>query len=167
MKFTYQFFDINQIYSVLCKPYGIKEFKNRWYLVAKDNKDNFVKTFALERITDIEISFDSFIDDTKFNISEFFRNSFGINTHLNEDPVKIVLEFEPRQALYVKSKPLHHSQKIIEETPEKLVISLFVHNTYDFRMELLSYGDSVKVIEPETFKNQLIEIYKKTLGKYE
>jgi len=166
VKYTYNFFDINQIYTVVAEPYALKEFKNRWYLVAKDCGDKFVKTFALERISDFEVTGKQFFLPQNFDIKAFFRNSFGILTHLNEKPEKIVLQFNSMQSRYIKLKPLHHSQKILKDSDNELNISLLLQNTFDFRMELLSYGNSLKVLEPESLKNQLIDIYKSAIKNY-
>lgn len=166
VEFTYNFFDINDIYTVNCEPYGMKEFKNRWYLVALDKKDNYIKTFALERISDFKITNTKFDKPKDFDLKKYFSVSFGIERYQKTLTEEIVLKFKPLQARYVKQKPLHHSQKILKETDNELTISLFLQNNFDFRMELLSYGDAVTVIKPESLKNQLIETYKKAIENY-
>jgi predicted DNA-binding transcriptional regulator YafY len=77
------------------------------------------------------------------------------------------LEFSWQQGNYIKSFPLHSSQKIITDTQEKLVIQLLLHPTNDFTMELMRFGAEVKVIEPEVLRNtikdrvtNMIKLYK-------
>lgn len=165
-KFTYQFFDIDDVYEVECEPYGMKEFKSRWYLIAKHYKDDFVKTFALDRMLDFSVTGQNFTIKQKFDINKFFGSSFGIHVLFDEEPMNVVLSFKALQARYVKIKPLHFSQKILKDSKDELIVSLFVQNTFDFRMELLSYGSAVKVLEPENLKKQLIEIYLKAAEQY-
>ena len=69
----------------------------------------------------------------------------------------IILSFDPFNGNYIKSYPLHKSQKILMDDDKELRISLFLHETYDLVMELLSYGDNVKVIQPQSLINVIKE----------
>ena len=91
------------------EPYALKEFRNRWYLLAneKDGKDFFLKTFGLDRITDLEISNSTFKSE-KIDIEKYFINSFGIIYGDNEQPEEIVLSFDAEQGQYIKTLPIHH-----------------------------------------------------------
>jgi len=166
IKFTYNHFYLDEFQNIVGEPYAVKEFKNRWYLIIKEKHENFYTTFGLDRITDFEITNQKFQKKADFDIKEAFRNNYGIMTYWGEKPVEIVLQFEPLQGKYVKSLPLHHSQQVLVDMPNELQISLYLIPTFDFRMELLSYGNSVKVLKPESLKNELIEIYKKALEQY-
>lgn len=55
IKFTYQKYWEDEISERLVEPYALKEFKNRWYVLAFDIKDNQVKSFALDRLSELEI----------------------------------------------------------------------------------------------------------------
>lgn len=71
------------------------------------------------------------------------------------------------QANYVKSLPLHYSQKIIVENETECVIELFMSPTYDFVMALLSIGAEAKVIEPESLRKEVINKLQATLNRYQ
>jgi predicted DNA-binding transcriptional regulator YafY len=62
---------------------------------------------------------------------------------------------------------LHHSQKIIKDTDDELQISLTVYLTHDFIMELLSHGNTVKVLSPQSLIDDLVEIYTEAIEQYE
>lgn len=148
-------------------PYGIKEAHNRWYVVAKDMKDQRIKTFALDRISLFQISSEKFSVDKEFSSYNYFKNSFGIITPDEGQQVEeVILKFDSHQGKYIKSLPLHASQTIVEDTPEHLIISLKLCVTYDFKMEILSYGERVKVIQPASLINELVDELKTTLGYY-
>ena len=143
------------------KPIAIKESQQRWYLIAWDKKDGNIKTFGLDRISNLMIT------DTKFkpipyNIEKTFQHAFGVVT--NEAAVKIILEFSWQQGNYMKSFPLHESQSILEDNEDRVLIELFIHPTNDFIMELLKYGEDVKVLEPQslidTMKNRIEKVAK-------
>lgn len=147
------------------QPYFIKESKYRWYVVGLELFSNQIRTFGLDRITDIELSKNKFKKPSKSFIKSLFQNSFGIIYDQNP-PQKIILEFSSFQANYIKSLPLHKSQKIISENDNSCLIELYIHPTYDFIMEILSIGKEVKVIEPQSFKNTIKQILMETIKNY-
>ena len=129
--------------------------------LAFSEPDGNIKTFGLDRISNLMIT------DTKFkpipyNIEKTFQHAFGVVT--NEAAVKIILEFSWQQGNYMKSFPLHESQSILEDNEDRVLIELFIHPTNDFIMELLKYGEDVKVLEPQslidTMKNRIEKVAK-------
>ena len=143
------------------KPIAIKESQQRWYLVALDKKDDTVKTFGLDRISNLIITDTNFKPIT-YNVEKEFKHAFGVETY---EPVqKIVLEFSWQQGNYIKSFPLHESQNILEENEEQVLLEITIHPTNDIIMELLKYGSNVKVIEPiwlqKEIKNRISEMTK-------
>jgi predicted DNA-binding transcriptional regulator YafY len=146
-------------------PLSLKEAQNRWYLVAKDPKDGVVKTFGLDRISELQITTKKFSYPLDYQHDEKFKYSFGIIT--NEiKPEKIKIALSQEQANYIKTLPLHYSQKIISENEEECIIELHLCPTYDFVMELMSIGAEVKVLEPESLKKEMIEKLEAALSRY-
>ena len=143
------------------QPYALKEFKNRWYVLGKDIKDGYIKTFGLDRMTEMEISSIRFKVDSDFNMEEIFRNCYGIITPDDQELEDIVLSFTPEQGKYAKSLPLHDSQEILIDNDREIRIQLKLYVTFDFMMELLSYGDAVKVIAPLSLAKELKEKHKR------
>jgi predicted DNA-binding transcriptional regulator YafY len=151
--------------KIIC-PLAVKEARFRWYLIGIDTKDNIIKTFGLDRLTKLEILQTTFTDSTNFDVEKKFRHSFGIVTNENEIPKKIVLSFTYNQGKYIKSFPLHHSQKEIINTKQEYRIELLLHPTYDFVMELMSIGVHVKVIEPISLQEEIKRKLKDALDLY-
>ena len=154
-------------YKKTLEPYALKEFRNRWYLLAneKDGKGFFLKTFGLDRISDLEISNSSFKPE-KIDIENYFKNSFGIIYGENEEVEEIVLSFDSEQGQYIKTLPMHHSQKVLIDNDKEYRIQLTLLPTYDFEREVLSHGERVKVISPKSFKEHLQNEVKKMLKNY-
>ena len=149
------------------QPYLLKEFKNRWYLVAKDLEDDAIKTFALDRLGEIEITKKKFKNPVGFDPKEKFRNSFGIITPFEDDePERVILSFTPEQGKYIKTLPLHHSQEVLIDDQTELRLQLKVYVVYDFIKEIVSHGANVKVIEPETLRNEVKGIHQEALELY-
>lgn len=149
-------------------PYGLKEFKNRWYLLAQDFKSGnpIVKTFGVDRITDVEIN-NTTVERKNYDMEMAFKNSFGIISTADEKSIEIVLSFEGFQGKYIKSLPLHHSQEILEDNDNELVVKLTLVPTFDFKQEILSFGKTLKVCSPKSFRNEINMEIKEMLGKYD
>lgn len=149
------------------EPYALKEFRNRWYLLAneKDGKDFILKTFGLDRISDLEISNSTF-KPQKIDIEKYFINSFGIIYSEDEQPEEIVLSFDSEQGQYIKTLPMHHSQKVLIDNDKEYRIQLTLFPTYDFEREVLSHGERVKVISPKSFRDHLQNEVKNMLKNY-
>lgn len=161
IKFEYHKFWEDQISQRTVEPYALKEFKNRWYILAKDTNDSKIKSFALDRLSNLDITKRTFIFPENFNVEENYRYCFGIICPDEDAPHEIVLSFDPLQGKYIKSLPLHETQKVIVDNENELQIGLKLYLTHDFIMELLSFGSSVKVLQPQT----LVDIIKEELGK--
>lgn len=128
-------------------PIAVKESQNRWYLVALEKSTKTVKTFGLDRITDLKIT-DTKFKPFAFSVEKEFRNAFGI---LRDSPAeKVILQFSKMQGEYIKTFPLHESQRIIAETGDFVTFEIYIHLTHDFIMELLRYANNVKVLAPES-----------------
>lgn len=150
----------------MVKPLGLKEFKGRWYLLASDEKDNKIKTFGLDRIIDFTITKKRFERIPSKEISALFDNCFGIINPDNNKPEKIVLSFSVDEGKYIKTYPLHSSQKDIPGSKDEIRIELYLHITYDFVMELLSYGEELKVISPPSLKKEICNKLSNALSQY-
>lgn len=147
------------------QPYFIKESKQRWYIIGKEKLSNEIRTFGLDRISNVSVSKKHFKKPSNSILKNLFQNSFGI-IYDQKQPQKIVLEFSQFQANYIKSLPLHPSQKIIFEDENSCIIEMYIYPTYDFIMEILSMGKEVKVIEPPSLKEQIKNSLIETLNNY-
>ena len=166
IKYTYHKFWEEEFSQRLVEPLALKEFKNRWYIIAKDNKNIAIKTFALDRITNLEITSQKFVYPKDYNIEDKFQYSFGIIGATDEEPQEIVLSFDPFQGKYIKTLPLHNTQEILKDTENELKVKLKLCITQDFIMELLSFADNMKVIKPESLINLVMEAHKNAYKQY-
>lgn len=147
-------------------PIALKEFKNRWYVIAYDHKDKTIKSFALDRLTELNIQPYKQEIPIHFDLKTHYNNCFGIISPNDYTLERIVLSFIPHQGKYIKSLPLHHTQEIIVDNENELRIALHLYPTEDFIMELLSYGDKLTVIEPTSLIGEMKEIAENMVRKY-
>lgn len=166
IKFTYQKFWEDELSQRLVEPYALKEFKNRWYIIAKDSKDNGIKSFALDRLTNLEITTQTYQYPDNYSIEQSYRYCFGIISPSGEEPQDVILSFDPFQGKYIKTLPLHHTQQVLEDNDEETKFKLKVCVTHDFLMELLSFGKYLKVIEPKSLADKIKQEHEKAFRQY-
>ncbi len=167
IKFTYQKFWEDELTKRNAEPYALKEFRNRWYVLANDLKDYQIKSFALDRLSDLDITKKRFQFPVDFIVNQHYKYCFGIISPNGHKPEEIELSFDPFQGKYIKTLPLHESQQILIDNEEELRIKLTLFITHDFFMELLSYGENLKVIKPESLINDLKSTFKNVLELYD
>lgn len=167
IQFDYHKFYNNQITHRTVNPLALKEYKNRWYIMAKDHKDDLIKSFGLDRIKNLQITKSNYEDNTSFDIDEHFKYSFGIISPNADKPEDIILSFTPFQGKYIQSMPLHHTQDPIIDNNEEYRIKLKLYITHDFIMEILSMGNNVKVIQPQSLIDEIKEVSKATFEQYQ
>jgi proteasome accessory factor B len=147
-------------------PLALKESRGRWYLVAIDTKDNLLKTFGLDRMEDLNISKTSFKNNYKINIEEVFYHAFGIINDTTTEPEKIILSLSHEQGQYLKTYPLHHTQQVVSETADEIIVELNLLITFDFVMELQSFGPNLKVMFPKRLIKMLVDNSRQVIGMY-
>jgi predicted DNA-binding transcriptional regulator YafY len=167
IKLVHQKFEYDEPTERLVEPLALKESRGRWYLAARGSSDNKLKTFGLDRILSFENTPGRFDYPRDLDVNEIFRDCFGIINPDHEKPEDIILSFTPDQGKYIKTYPLHESQKIIKDTSDELRITLHLYITHDLMMEMLSHGDSVEVIEPKKLREAIIAASRNTFQLYE
>ncbi len=163
--FTYKAYNrVNATYDIVVEPYCVRLFKQLWYVIGYNVKDKKIKTYSLDRMSDVVISQDHFVMPGDFDAATYFNDCFGIMTSQGE--VKnIVLRVSTNKAKYFRALPLHHSQ--YEELHDHY--SLFHYRLYitnDFVAEILSHGAEVQVVSPPELRVMVISQLRSALDQY-
>ncbi len=148
------------------KPYLLKEYQNRWYVVGMISGLNEFRTFGVDRIENLEIKPETFKPNKKLNPTDIFSQTIGL-VYSDNKAQTIILSFTPTQGKYIKTLPLHSSQKILIDDENECRISLSVVPNYELTQQILKHGETVKVIEPQGLVEVIKENLKRTLEKYE
>jgi predicted DNA-binding transcriptional regulator YafY len=143
-------------YEVTFHPYFLKQYNSRWFVFGyNEYNDNEKWNLALDRINgDLEKTKNKYKEDTT-HWEEFFDDMIGVSKGKDQQPVEVKLIFNKEQAPYIKTKPLHSTQKnkILENGFLEIRINVVLN--YELEMKILSYGEKVKVISPETLVNKI------------
>jgi predicted DNA-binding transcriptional regulator YafY len=166
IKFTYQKYWEDEPEKRTIKPLALKEFKNRWYVMGNDLDHPELKSFAIDRLSGLQITKKTFKYPKDFDIDQSYKYCFGIIRPTDQKEQNILLSLDPIQGKYIKSLPLHESQEIILENDEELQVRLTLCITFDFIMELLSYGGYVEVLGPKSLVKDVKRAHKEALNQY-
>lgn len=153
----YKPFWYDEPYAFILDPYFIRLFKQRWYLVGFSHKHKMIRIFAFDRIQEVNITEQKFAMPEGLNVENYFFDNFGIIQQDNIQPETIRLKFIAEQGVYIETKPLHHSQKLVSKNSEYIIFELYLKPTFDFFQEILSYGSDVEVLTPESLRVQLTQ----------
>lgn len=157
---TYQSFWKEHPNTFVLEPYCVKIFKQRWYMLANNCPSNTLLVFSLDRILSLTSTEQHFTLPADFDAREFFSSCFGIIVEADKKIETVRLIVYGNQYKYIRSLPLHHSQKEIE-TDKNMDFKIFEYQlrpSFDFVKEILSYGDEIEVESPSWLRDIVANI---------
>ena len=152
--------------SLTLEPWCLREFKKRWYLFAHRDGIEDVHMYALDRIISAAVGKGKFKLPKKFNAHELFSGVYGTRIYGDMRCETVLLKADAMQSKYFRTLPLHSSQEETETAEDYSVFKYFITPDYDFKQDVLSFGASVEILEPEHLRKELGEIISKMNGKY-
>lgn len=146
-------------------PYYMKQYNGRWFLFGLDNAMQRLMNMALDRIVGFKPSAEPFVSNTDIDFDTYFNDIIGV-TVPDADVKKetITLRFTDARYPYVVSKPIHHSQQIVD--PESHTLSICVRPNRELFTQLLSFIPDVEVIAPEWLRKDIADKLKTALEKH-
>lgn len=156
--FEYQRFEEGASHTIKnAEPYCVKLYHQRWYVLVKEwrtllvshEKIEEMHVYSLDRIKSLNITNDGFELDPMFDAKEYFKFAFGTRVEKGNPPCSVKLKVAAAQVPYLRTLPLHHSQREIETTEEYSIFELNVALTVELYLQILYYGSLVEVLEPE------------------
>jgi len=160
LQLEYQKFDHLESKIFEFHPYYLKQYNNRWFIIGRFPKYENLTHFALDRIVQFK-EIDAEYIPTTIDFNEYFEDVIGISKPKDAIVEKVILLATNTLKPYITTKPIHGSQKKISEEENRYLFSISVFINFELENLLLSYGETLKIIEPEslqqTIKNRLIK----------
>lgn len=154
IEITYTSFRTGDTQTLIVEPYCVKLFEGRWYMLGKPTMQGNLKVYGLDRIRSLTILEDTFKLPEDFSATGYFESMYGIVSE-NVKPQRVVLRAYTQHKHYIKSLPIHHSQRLIEDHGEYADFELYIAPTYDFIMRLLHDGAWLEVISPHSLRKAM------------
>ncbi len=145
-------------------PYYLKQYNDRWYLIAQAIGYDTYSNYALDRIEGFEEIALPF-KEPEYDLNEYFDDVIGVT--IPEEPAQdIVIKIYGNSANYVRTKPLHFTQTLVEEGSDYFVISINVKPNYELDSKILSFGPNMEVLSPASYRSHISEKIKAMNQKY-
>ena len=157
LQIDYQSFRQEQSFHFTIHPYFLRQYNNRWFLFGYNPEFTDISNLALDRIEKMEEIQSPYIENSFVDFEEYFEDIVGVTRPKDGVVEKVQLFFNPSLAPYILTKPLHGSQRKIQQAETGLTVQLEVIPNYELEQLILSYGESVRVLGPVSFREKIKE----------
>ena len=167
VRMTYQSFRAKIPNTFIFHPYALKEFNNRWFIFGRrESKD--VENLALDRIVDLGEAPDTpFMEDPTFIPEQWFADMVGVTKFRSDKPERVVLWASPGDAPYIRTKPFHSSQRILELREDgSMVFELNIIINRELVRLLLGFAEGIKVLTPRKLVYTMRNHFEKGVERY-
>ena len=149
------------------QPYAMKVYHQRWYVVGHIKELGGIRNIALDRTLEMNLSAASFILPKDFDAEKYYANTIGIFVNEELKPTKVKIRAYGKQIEYLRSLPLHCSQK--ESASKYGEFCEFEYKlclTPELSTHILAMGENVEVLEPIELRDEIKRRLKECLTKY-
>ena len=154
--------------TMVIHPHYMKQYNSRWFLFGLEDHGEYGMSpvnKALDRIVKFSVAKVPFVENDQIEYETYFDDIVGV-THDRKHPdvEHVVLRFAKERFPYVVSKPIHHSQQIVDAEEGTLSIDVRIYR--ELEQNIFSFGQLVEVLSPEWFRTQIKEKYKEIIKLY-
>jgi len=150
-----------------CFPYLLKEYNNRWFLIAGQKNKRFLLTLALDRIIALqELRKERFLEYAGVDFETYFSDVLGVTKTERDRAQKVILFVSKRHAPYILTKPVHHTQQVLKEDENGIIIRVDLVVNFELEKEILGFGEFVKVLSPRPLASRIKQRLDKTIQAY-
>ena len=136
-------------------PLCLKEYANRWYLIAVAEGENYIRNFGIDRITNLKIqNANSLKIENCHDQLKQYDDVVGLN-YTDFQLEDIVIKAHNNQIKYLRSLPIHKSQICSDGPKDWGTVTYKLKPNYEFEMQILKLGNMVEVIKPEWFRDKV------------
>lgn len=148
-------------------PYLLKEYRNRWFLITRSKQSPLLNTMALDRIISFqELPKELYVEYDGPAFELYYNDVLGVTKTEKDVVQKVILQISGQHAPYIKTKPLHHSQVILKEEDDRLLVQIQVVLNFELEREILGFGEYIKVLAPKLLAKKIQRRLEEATGFY-
>ena len=151
-RLEYFSFNSRKTKSYLVDPYRVVYYHGGLYLYARVEEYAEVRTFAVERISRIEVLDQSFEAPKDFNVSEYAKGAFGI---AGGKPEEVEIAFDATLAGYIRERVWHESQRLEERPDGSVLLRMSVAPGWELKSWIKGFIPHVKVLAPARLRDEI------------
>lgn len=148
------------------QPLFVKFYERRWYLYADKADDPQIKIYALDRMQSVEVTDERFKMPENFHPADYLAGAFGVSVYADIKPCTIRIRAYGETVQYLRTLPLHASQREVETESDSSVFAYFVAPTHEFYRAVLAHHRNVEILSPEAVQDELEKYLFETLDRY-
>ena len=151
---SYKGHSMTEYKEMVIHPYSIRLFKRRWYLIAYSEFSKGIRLYMLDRADSVNVLDEVFNTPEDFDAEAYFQDFYGVRRS-EDKKQRVLLKVTARSCDLVRTVPLHRSQTEMETNNEYSVFEYLLRPNFDFKQEIISYLDSVEVLEPLSLRKEI------------
>lgn len=163
----YKSFKAREAQQNIYFPYLLKEYRNRWFVICKPKKGATLVTLALDRIIEFqELPNEKFVAHKGVDFDTYYSDLLGVTKSEKDRAHKVILEIDKYNAPYVLTKPIHHTQTVVSEKEDSIIIRIDVVPNFELEREILGFGECMKVLGPRFLASRIKKRLQKNVEQY-
>ena len=124
-------------------------------------------TLPLDRIIEVKHVSRDYRENKDIDFKTFFKDVIGVSFPKGGEMTEVHLWVDKQQWPYIKTKPLHGSQRIVQENEDgSAEISINVIPNFELESRILGQGMHMKVLSPDSFKEKIKNQIETAAGLY-
>ncbi len=148
-------------------PYAIRIYKQRWYAIGESSDHpGEIRTYAFDRFMQVSTTNSTYAIPDGFDVKKYFSDYIGMTMGEADEVQDIVVRVARKGVSYLRTLPLHKSQKEINTTAEYSDFQFHLAPNFEFMQEILGRGDEAEVLSPQPLRDRFAGIIANLHAKY-
>jgi len=84
----------------------------------------------------------------------------------DNNPIEIQIQVYEQIKEIIKLEPIHPSQRELSKTAKSLIISLMIEPTESFKQLVMSYGEQMEIISPNSLRKEITDMFGSAVKRY-
>lgn len=152
------------------QPLKVANLQHGWYLIGHDVDREEKRTFALQRMAEMEILENRFDRDDDFDMKEYLAGGFGVWSYEENGAElrEICIRLEGYAARYVAERRWHPSQKIVPLSEDGGLVEFYVSlsGLEEITRWVLGWGSKAVVLKPLELQQRVVAELEKMRSSY-
>lgn len=154
LSIKYQGYRQKESSKFIFHPWYLKQYNNRWFLFGLHGELNVLSNLPLDRIIDVSPSACDYILNSKYDFDELFGDVVGVTVDAEGESQKVLIRISIATWPYIQSKPIHGSQKVLQQTKDYVDVQLDIQMNHEFSALIFSYMDGVEILSPASLRDE-------------
>ncbi|WP_304236409.1 YafY family protein [Jiulongibacter sediminis] len=155
IEIEYKSFGLEEAETKIIRPVLLKQYNNRWTLIAFDKLKAAYQNFPLDRIEAERFSSESLVGENSFDSQNYFMDVIG--STVRENPLtEIVFKILKGRAYYVENKKWHNSQKVILEDNYSMTFSISIKPNDEFWAKVMEHIEDIEIVNPPPIQEEFL-----------